>query len=264
MRVLSLACLLYLTIIQQVFACDKPITISYGPYVSSMVVDTYFGQFHKNLQASTGCDVEFRIQQDFEQFIEALFRREAALSLVPGPYFNIIKSLGYVAVSSQILAAPRFTYVVAKKETLLFNLNDLKGRTVLAASPYASSGSFFLQALINENLSDQVQIQYGYSYDRMIMDVLKNGTDAAVLIEEYWALVDPRLKTHHLNVVAKLSSNASSEFVILEERQHLATVILDALQASKLKWGPPLKEAVGSNALDQLLRDKLFEFKNSQ
>jgi ABC-type phosphate/phosphonate transport system substrate-binding protein len=225
-----------------------------------LVVEKYFGKFHKRLERNTGCAVRYRIQKDFEYFIESMFKREYTIVLVPGPYFNVLKQLDYIAVSSQILSEPRHSYVVAKKEKGISNLMDLKGHKVVISSPFASSGSFFLQALKTNGLSNDVQVEGDYSYDRMVMDVLKNKADAAVLIEEFWALMDPRLRDTHLNVVAKLKSDASTEFLILKEQESLAPHVLTALQASLLKWGKPAENAHGSASLEALLIEKLANF----
>ena len=263
MRVLILAFVLFTTHVHSL-PCEEPITISYGPFVTLLVVQKYFGEFHKRLEESSGCIVRYKIQRDFDQFLMALFRREDTLAVVPGPYFNVLKEMDYLAVSTQVRVEPRVSYIVSKKGKDISRLNDLAGRKVLVSSPFASSGSFFVQALTDQGLLKQVKVEYDHAYESMLFAVLRNEADAAVLIEEYWFSLDERIRSNNLSLVAKLKSDASTEFVIVKERQKLAPVILDALQASEITWGPPATKAIGSPSLEALLFNKLEQFNKAQ
>ncbi|MGK0444427.1 MAG: ABC-type phosphate/phosphonate transport system substrate-binding protein [Bermanella sp.] len=263
MRVLILAFLLFTNHVHSL-PCEEPITISYGPFVTLLVVQKYFGEFHKRLEESSGCMVRYKIQRDFDQFLMALFRREDTLAVVPGPYFNVLKRMGYLAVSTQVRVEPRVSYIVSKKGKGISRLNDLVGRKVLVSSHLASSGSFFVQALTDEGLLEHVMVDYEHAYDSMLFAVLRNEADAAVLIEEYWLSLDEHIRNNNLSLVAEIKSDASTEFVMLKERHNIAPMVLDALQASEMRWGPPATKAIGSPLLETLLLNKLEQFNKAQ
>lgn len=262
MRVLILCLSLILSL--HASACSQPITINYAPFVSPLVVNTFFGEFHQQLEQSSGCQVSYTIQRDFEEFVMALFRREYTLAIVPGPYFNVLKQLDYSAVASQILNGPREIYVIARKRENIIAINDLIGRTVLVNSPLSASGSLFLEAARNLGILKKMDIQHRNSYDNMMMSVLKGDGDAAVIITEYWLSLDEHIRRNHLRIVAKVDAHASTEFVILKERASLAPMVYKALQSSNVKWGKPNIQAVGPKHLEMLLQVKLKEFQQGQ
>lgn len=261
MRVLILC--LSLCLCTNALACHKPISISYGPFVSLLIVKKFFGDFHQELEKHTGCKVNFKIQRDFHEFTMGLFRREHTLAILPGPYFNVLKKIGYVAVASQVLLEPRKNYVISLKKSNFTDIQSLQGRKVLVSSPLASSGSYFLQTLTELDILNQVEIEYGNTYDSMMLSVLRKEADAAVMIKEYWHLLDDNLRENQLDVVAVLEANASTEFVIQKERQALSPMVYEALQSSYLKWGKANQTATGSSLLEKLLMDKLKQFEQS-
>lgn len=247
----------------QAMSCEKPITINYAPFVSLLVVQKYFGGFHQHLKETSGCLIDYKIQQNFEDFIESLFRHEHTLAIVPGPYFDILKNLDYVAIASKAQTETRKTYVISRKEDSFINMQSLSGRKVLVSSPLTSSGSYFVEELMKLNLVDKVQIEYDNAYDAMLLNVLRNSVDAVVVIEEYWNILDDKLKAHKLKVLAEIDSPASIEVVLLKERQELASIVFDALQLSEIEWAAPKADAVGSSLLRTRLNQKLKEYRQT-
>lgn len=246
------------------FACQQPITINYAPFVSLLVVKKFFGSFHDELEQASGCQVTYIIQRDFEAFVSALYRREHTLAIVPGPYFNVLKQLGYSAVASQVQMGQRELFVIAKKKKGLNSLSDLVGRHVLVNSPLSASGSFFLETLSKLEILTAITLEQRNSYDNMIISVLKGDADAAVIITEYWEALDESIRNEHLSLVAKLDIQTSTEFVILKERENLKPLVYGALNTGSIKWGKPNERAKGPKSLEQLLQNKLQQFKQVQ
>ena len=262
MRVLIV--LFCLNLPSYVLACQQPITINYAPFVSLLVVDKFFGSFHEQLEKTSGCPVDFIIQRNFDEFVSALFHREHTLAIVPGPYFNVLKQLDYLAVASQLVEEQRAVLVIAKKKRGWNGLTDLIGHRVLVNSPLSASGSFFLDSAKKQALLNQIKIEQRNSYDNMIFSVLKGDADAAAIIAEYWGALDEGIRNDHLSIIARLEIQASTEFVVLKEREDLIPVIYNALNAGALKWGKPNDQAFGPKPLEQLLQNKLQQFKQTQ
>ncbi|MGR6872321.1 PhnD/SsuA/transferrin family substrate-binding protein [Pseudomonas sp. HK3] len=262
MRVLIL--FLSLSFSSYILACSQPITINYAPFVSLLVVEKFFGDFHLKLRKESGCEVKYSIQKNFDDFLIALFERKHTLAIVPGPYFNVLKQLNYSVVASQIIKGPRQIYLIAHKKSPLTGLGDLIGKDVFVNSPLSASGSSFLQHVDELNLLGHIHFDQRSFYDSMILSLLKGEGDAAVVIEEYWFSLNQVVRDSQLKIIEKLDAPASTEFIILKERVSLAPVIFDALQASFFKWGTGNKRAIGTPRLEALLQRKLQQYQQEQ
>ncbi|MFY0641541.1 MAG: PhnD/SsuA/transferrin family substrate-binding protein [Bermanella sp.] len=228
------------------------------------MVNKFFGSFHEQLEKTSGCPVDFIIQRNFDEFVSALFRREHTLAILPGPYFNVFKQLDYSAVASQLSEGKREVLVIAKKKRQWNGLADLIGHKVLVNSPLSASGSFFLDSVKKQTLLKKIKIEHRNSYDNMIFSVLKGDADAAVIIAEYWGALDKGIRNEHLSIIARLEIQASTEFVVLKEREYLIPVIYGALNSGTIKWGKPNDQALGPEPLEQLLQKKLQQFQQNQ
>jgi len=262
MRVLIISCLLSFSSI--VSACDQPISISYAPFVSLLVVDRFFGGFHRELEALTGCKVTYQIHRDFEHFLQALFLREHTLAITPGNYFKVLKPLNYEVVSTLTSERNRNFYVIANSKSMISNLNELVGKKAFIVSPLSGSGSHFLAKLNELGLTNKVDIEYINSYDAMILAIIKGEGAAAVIVDEYWGVLDRHVREKSLKIIAQIETNTSTDFVILKEHAALAPQVRSSLQASELVWGEPNNQANGPELLESLLQSRFEVFKNKQ
>lgn len=241
-------------------ACERPITILYAPFVSLLVMDEFFGEFHEELEVLSGCEVNYLLSRDFEDFVQRLFQRATSLTIVPGAYYQAMQRIGYIRVASMDNHNSRNIYVVTQKKRTYSNLQDLIGHKVLIASPLSSSGSFFLSEVDALNLTSKIDIQENYAYDSMMLSLLKGKVDAVVVIEEYWKLLGESIKNNQLKLVVRLKSQATTEFIALKEFAYLTPKINQALKKSTIKWKPAKAPVLGSLSLQKRLEQKLNEF----
>ncbi len=262
MRVLILCVILLFSPLS--LACERPITILYAPFVTLLVMDKFFGEFHQELEVLTGCEVKYRLARDFEGFVLSLFKQEANLTIVPGGYYPAMKRVGYVRVASMDKNNYRNIFVVTQKKYNYASLQDLIGHTILIASPLSSSGSFFLAELEAMNLTGKVNISDNHTYDSMVLSLLKGKVDAVVMIDEYWELLDESIKHNQLKQIMQIKSRATTEFIALKEFAYLIPKINQALKKSSIKWKAVNEPVLDSVSLKKLLEQKLNEFLAAQ
>ncbi len=239
-------------------ACKEPITISYGPYVTLLTVNSFFSELHDDLSEATGCLVEYKLYKDFDTFIDSLIRQEHALSVVPGSYLGALKGLSYKHIAS-IKNTNETTRVLVRASSNIKSLNDLTGKHVMAISPFSESGARLLQALDDKKLLPFVRMEYGHNYESMVFSVISGKADAAVIIPEYWELLDKGIRTRSLNIIAKLPY-LTAGFVMLPSDHKLDNILLKLLLKNQgLAWDKPVLPVSGLEVIDKLIKRRTAE-----
>ena len=242
------------------WSCERPLTINYGPYVSLLVIETFFGEFHAELEKSTGCKVDYQLHRDFETYLISLFRKEKSMTLAPSAYYQILSDSGYIQVASEKQAKHKHLHIIARKNASIESIEDLVGRRVAVISSLSSSGSYFIEALKSRDLLSKVEIHFGGAYDTMILSVIKNEFDAAVIVQEYWKLLDQRIRDSQLKVIATLITSPFSDFYVDNAIKRYIPEIKQAIQKMPITWGEPSQQAAGSKLLQDLLQKKQQQF----
>lgn len=243
-----------------ILACDKPLTVNYGPFVSLLVVEHFFGEFHKSLASKSKCKVDFQLNKDFDQFVQSLFEKTHTLAVVPSAYHETMVRLGYVHFSSEYNEKARQFHVIAKRKSGINKLEDLSGRKVLIMSSLSASGSYFIEELDKLGLLPKVELHYNFAYENMVLAVLKNEVDAAVIIQGYWNLISPSIRENQIKIIKSISTKSDAHFYILKEYSSLIPIANESLKSSAIEWGNPTIYESDSALLKGLLKERLEQF----
>jgi len=252
--------LLILLFSASAWSCEKPLVINYGPYVSLLVVDQFLGVFHQSLAEKTGCKVSYQLHKDYDDYLLSLFRKETALALTPGTYYDVMIQRGYKLVASESRNKKRQIHVIAKKKSAMNTLKDLESHKVAIISSLSLSGSYFKGELDKLGLLPSVELHFNPAYESMVLSVMKGELDAAVVIQEYWNALDPNLRENHLKIIKTFMVEPDATFYVLKEFAHLSPIIKEELTKTIIDWDEPYEKAVGPELLKSLLQSRLDQF----
>lgn len=152
-----------------------------------------FGPLAAYLERALGMKVEFTPVSDYPAAVEALVGRKVDLVWFGGFTFvqAKIRSKDQVIPITQREEDTRFRSVfIAKTDSGIKSLADLKGRTVSFGSPSSTSGhlmprSFLLEAGLDPD-KDFRRVAYSGAHDATIASVVSGKVDAAALDITVW------------------------------------------------------------------------------
>ena len=242
------------------FACNQPLTISYAPFISLLLVNELLGEFHRELQAETGCKVEYSLSNNFESFLLDVFRKKSQMTLVPTAYSTVLQRTGYQVIASERSHVRREFVIISNKLSGIQTIDDLAGRKIQVISQLSSSGDYLLELLEQKGLMASVKVHYGGTYDVMVLSVLKNQVDAAVIIPEYFNAVDKRLRERKIKVIGTIRVNSDVDLLAVNIDDKTIPIIRKALRHTPIEWGDPLTSERGSKNLRMLLDKKYKQF----
>jgi len=252
MRAVSLVYLMILS--TSLYACETPIRMLYGPYVTLLMVQKLLTPMHNRVEKASGCEVEYTLASSFEDLANKLVELEHDFALVPASYSAITLEMGYERFVS-ISEENRYIYIVAHAQSNIHSLNDLTGKELLSISPLSESGASFEQLLREKQLRSRVKVVNGNNYEQNIFKVLSGQSDSAIAISIYWDQLDDYMKSKKLKVVSKLKSRPA-EFVKRFGRDHIAQPVRNVLLTEtaltwelpdhELQYNQELKEAISA------------------
>ncbi len=222
----------------QAWACPKPITISYGPYVSLLTIKHNFGHIHEELARQTDCPVEYILYSNFDHYINSLVRQKHTITFVPKVYMSGLNELGYGFVS-RLIQPDKLLRIIVRRESGVHSIKDLGGKKILALSPFSGSGARLLEKLSEHEILSRVKVEYGGNYESMLFSVIQGKADATIVVPQYWNIFDKRVREKYLKVIYSIPVG-SPHYAILGEHEELGGILKGVLNnESVLKWGKP-------------------------
>jgi len=255
-RCLLLSCAIFPLWSSHAKACEAPLNIAYGPYVSILIVNQYLRPLHEALAKVTGCAVDFTLHSDFEGLISSLEASPRQLALVPGPYAGVFTRRQYVDLGQMIREDKGF-YLVVPFHSPVKELADLKGKQVMILSILSETGSRFMQELSDKGLARDVVVSPGRSYERMLMALMRDRGDAAVIYHEYWELLDESIREKHLRIVKTYLAGKPHFIGKGLSRDEVEKIQAALLESGPLKWQKPDMPTRSVSVLEATIRDVL-------
>jgi len=189
---LRILLVLILSLLQPAFA-QSTLRVSTIPEEAATEQLRKFGPLTKYLESALGMRVEFTPVNDYPAAVEALVNKQVDLVWFGG-FTHVqaqLRSGGKIVAIAQREEDTRFRSVfIARKDSGIRSLSDLKGRQFSFGSPSSTSGSlmprsFMLQAGIDPE-RDLKRVAYSGAHDATIASVVSGRVDAAALDITVW------------------------------------------------------------------------------
>jgi ABC-type phosphate/phosphonate transport system substrate-binding protein len=219
-------------------ACDKPITIAYGPYVTLLMVNQFLVSAHEELEAETGCEVKYTLFDSFDGLIESIVKKEHAMAGVPGSYTASLQLIGYEQVATLDLGE-NDSYLVVHKNSEIESLENLSGKKVMFMGGLSESGASLLRALKDTKVIDAVVLENKSSYENMLISLIRKEVDAVMVVTEYWRLLSKNIRESSLRILYREPGNLM-DYIVQTNNEVLKVKFRNALRRdAKLKWIDP-------------------------
>jgi ABC-type phosphate/phosphonate transport system substrate-binding protein len=249
--------ILFLGQLGSVIACDSDIVIGYTPFVSSLTINKFFDSFHKKLALEIDCPVRYVRSKNFDEVLSGLSTYKYDAMLLPGAYHSAAMKLGYDLIAT--VERNDSIFIVANKKFKGRDLVDFAGLDILILDHFSESGAQFEQAMADVNMLSKVNIHEGSSYERMVLSVINDEFDIAVILPEYWDILSSEVKGRHLRVVKKIPSFQPGMVTPPKSEEFNKVLYQVLIQDTRLTWGEPKMRVQNLPILDAFIKEKMLD-----
>jgi ABC-type phosphate/phosphonate transport system substrate-binding protein len=261
----SLIAIAVLLMSLDVIACDRPYEMKLGHAFKSASIVSYWSDFAAMLSEKLKCPVKITTSPSFKSYLIDLINKDGDLFLVAGYYAHPLEKLGLIPVLK--VTTPAKYHLITKKHLDPKNLKTLKGKTIHVASIYSTAYAISVIRLQEAGVINQVNFEFGDSYQANIMKVINSEADAAVMFSPIFDALSKPIKDK-LNT-ATLLENTTTGYAMVHPDS--PAELIEAIQTSHhkinlLKWSPTNRtepQGALTDMFNQQLLD-LIEEKNHQ
>jgi phosphonate transport system substrate-binding protein len=162
------------------------------PRLSAMELHAMFGPLAEYLSRETGEKVSLVIPKDFQAFKEAVKAGQMDMAFANSLVYVQLKknvNLEPLALSSEPKSGTRFRgVIIARKDSAINKLQDLKGRKLSFVDQDSAAGYIFQMLLLNKAgldvQKDFVTLPFAKKHDNVTMAVFSKAADAGGIRED--------------------------------------------------------------------------------
>jgi ABC-type phosphate/phosphonate transport system substrate-binding protein len=186
---------------------------SYTPYYTQTFINLYLADFHKSVQAKTGCNLLITTNNNDDEYLARLLNNDYTVTIIPESLLDIVREVKTQVLLKYMNPKNGFrSIIIAKKQTT--NKHDiyiLKDQLILTPGKFSSSHTFLKQEMSAVGIFNKEFINSSHSHEQLITKLLNNEA-----------------KFGSINTLAfnQLSKKLQSEFVIIKQSEPVVNYIV--------------------------------------
>lgn len=166
------------------WACQKPISILYGPFITEWFINAQLKDTHNKIAEFTQCQVTFHISKNYLFYQNKIKQKEYDIVLVSSPQAPYILPIGYQRLAYGL--GPVKLGVYSRLDGNINTLKDLKNKQVLLNGD-TSIAAIGWQHMSSKALkSNEVGIVYTVDTDALLIRLLKGDAQAATTFQPFY------------------------------------------------------------------------------
>ena len=259
MKIINIVILLFYT--QHSYACNKPITIQVGAFLSSTFIQQYWMDFALDIEKQMGCPVKVQASSSYKQYLDILISGQGDLFFVPNHYVQALLNKGLAPIIKSSNDAQ--VYIISQQSIYKHGPDVLIDGTILVPGLYTRAYLELKRWLKINHLENKVKFDFNHSHDAATLLMLEGKYSAAVVLGSIYNKLPQSIKSKYPAIKLKNKSGAS---VLIKNNTDnvLASAILTARsKINFLTWDKaPLSLAKDpfsdtfSKQLDQYIANK--------
>jgi len=209
--------------------CPKALYALIGPFFSPAFVEKTFKTTHQNISSYTGCDFEYHISENYDQYHQRIKEQDYDIILIPSMQLRYIEPWGYKHIASGL--GPLDLLLLGRKNQGIFKLEDLIGKRVLLNGDISTLAVTWRSIAEDKIDIAQVNIRYTANSDQMLMRLLRGEAEATVTFNTFYNQL-PKSLQNNLSVLGTRNMQSPASIIT---HQRLGSHLTQKIQQAYLE-----------------------------